>query len=151
MRPGKKLQCFAWDASTNRLRPICPEGIDDYLLLVSPDRQWVLGRAPDRQTYAYPLTAGQPTLVHGLSPHDEIVGWRADSRSLFITTHHDTNRTLPVAALDIASGKRTPVMEIRPARPVDEVFNLQITPDGQAYAYNFRVKVSDLYVATGLH
>jgi serine/threonine protein kinase len=151
MRPGKKLQCFAWDASTNRLRAICPEGIDDYLLLVSPDRQWVLGRAPDRQTYAYPVAGGKPQAVEGLSLHDEIVGWRADNRSVFITTHHDTNRTLPVAALDIASGKRTPVMEIRPARPVDEVFNLQITPDGQAYAYNFRVKVSDLYVATGLH
>jgi WD40 repeat protein len=150
IRPGRKIECFAWDASTNRLRPICPEGIPDQILLLSPDRQWVLSGGPDGQPIAYSVAGGKPQPVQGLSLHDQIVGWRADSRSLFITTHHDTNRTLPIAVLEIANGKRTPWMEIRPARPVDEVFNLGITPDGQSYAYNFRVKVSDLYVATGL-
>jgi WD40 repeat protein len=149
-RHGKKEACFAWDASSNSLRTVCPEGIPDSILPLSPDRQWVLSGGPDGQTYTYPVAGGTPRLVRGLSPHDEPIGWRADNRSLFLVTHHDTNRSLPVSVLDIESGNKTSMMEIRPTRPVDEVFNLQISPDGQAYAYSFRVKVSDLYVATGL-
>jgi hypothetical protein len=149
-RPGKKNECFVWDGSSNNLRSICPEGLPDIIPLLSPDRQRVLSPGPDGRTYVYPVAGGKPQLVEGLTPHDNSRGWRADSRSIFITTHHDTNVTLPVSILDIESGKRTPWMEIRPSRPVDEVFNLEIAPDGQAYAYNFRVKVSDLYVATGL-
>jgi serine/threonine protein kinase len=149
-RHGKKEQCFAWDASSNSLRSICPEGIPDNLLPLSPDRQWVLSGGPDGQTYAYPVAGGTPQLVRGLSPHDQPIGWRADNRSLFLLTHHDTNRTLPVSVLDIQTGNKTSWMEIHPMRPVDEVFNLQIAPDGQAYAYSFRVKASDLYAATGL-
>jgi serine/threonine protein kinase len=149
-RHGKKENCFAWDASSSSLRSICPEGIPDNVLPLSPDRQWVLSGGPDGQTYAYPIAGGTPRLVRGLSLHDEPIGWRADNRSLYLVMHHDTNRVLPVSVLDIESGKRMPWMEIRPTRPVDEVVNLQITPHGEAYAYSFRVKVADLYVATGL-
>jgi|SRR5579871_1148488 len=149
-RPGKKEECFVWNATNNSLRPVCPEGIPDDLGVLSPDRNWVLIGAGGGQAKAYPVAGGTPRVVPGLSPHDEIVGWRADSRSLFLTTHHDTQRTLPIDTLDLDSGKRTSWKELRPSRPVDEVSNPHITPDGEAYAYNFRVKVSDLYVATGL-
>ena len=48
------------------------------------------------------------------------------------------------------TGKRTPFMEVRPSRPVDEVEYLRITPDGRSYAYNYNVRLSDLYVASGM-
>jgi hypothetical protein len=41
-------------------------------------------------------------------------------------------------------------MEVRPSRPVAEVEYLRLTPDGRAYAYNYNVRLSDLYVASGL-
>ena len=48
------------------------------------------------------------------------------------------------------TGKRERLMEIHPSRPVAEVEYLRLTPDGRAYAYNYNVRLSDLYVASGL-
>ena len=148
--PGKRWQCFAWDAGRNTLREVCPEGIPDQMMYLSPDRQWVLSVGPQGRLFAYSVAGGDPREVRGISAHDAVLGWRADSRSIFIAAHRDSNKTLPVSTLDIVSGQRTAWMEIRPMQSVDEVFNLRITPDGSAYAYNFRVKSSDLYTADGL-
>jgi hypothetical protein len=148
--PGKRWQCFAWDAAKDSLRAICPEGIADAYLMLSPDRQWLLGEGPDGGGYAYPVQGGEPRAVRGLSKHDTVVGWRNDNRSIFIVEHRDSNKTLPVSALDIVSGERKPWKELRPAQAVDEASKLRITPDGSAYVYNFRVKLTDLYVADGL-
>jgi len=147
---GKRWQCFAWDASRNTLREVCPEGIPDAILNLSPDRQWVLSRGPKGGWFAYPVAGGAPREVQGISAHDTVIGWRADNRSIYIAAHRDSNKTLPVSTLDIVTGQRTAWMEVRPMQSVDEVFNLRITPDGSAYAYNFRVKSSDLYTADGL-
>jgi hypothetical protein len=58
----------------------------------------------------------------------------------------------PVWIVDIATGKRSPWKEIRPSQPIDfrNDLHLHITPDGRAYAYNFSMEMSDLYVARGL-
>ena len=148
--PNKRWQCFAWDGAKDSLRPVCPEGIADNFLMLSPDRQRLLGQGPDGGTYAYPVQGGEPIAVKGATTHDAVVGWRADNKSLFIVEHRDSNKTLPVSVLDIVSGERKPWKEIRPAQAVDEASKLRITPDGSAYAYNFRVKLTDLYVAEGL-
>jgi hypothetical protein len=85
-----------------------------------------------------------------LTLHDIPIGWRADGRAIYIQTHADTNKKFRVSILDVNSGQRTPWKEILPARPVDQVLNLAITPDGRAYAYNFVQTTSDLYVVQGL-
>ena len=51
---------------------------------------------------------------------------------------------------DPASGKRSPWKTLRAGRPVDQVLNPAITPDGRAYAYNYLVKTAELYVADGI-
>lgn len=88
--------------------------------------------------------------MQGLTPHDIPVAWRADNHSLYIRTHADTNKVLRLSILNVETGQRTPWKDIRPARPVDEVSNLDITPDGRAYAYNFAQATSDLYLVQGL-
>jgi serine/threonine protein kinase len=40
---------------------------------------------------------------------------------------------------------------IRPSQPVLEIHDLHVTPDGQAYAYNYVTAQSDLYTAHGLN
>jgi hypothetical protein len=55
-----------------------------------------------------------------------------------------------VDSLNVLTGKRERLMEIHPSRPVAEVEYLRLTPDGRAYAYNYNVRLSDLYVASGL-
>jgi len=84
----------------------------------------------------------QSQRVKGLTEHDALIDWRADSESLWLTTHHDENKTLPVAFVDWESGKRAEWREIKPSRPVEQVTRLRITPDGKAYAYNYIVKMT---------
>jgi serine/threonine protein kinase/Tol biopolymer transport system component len=151
--PGKKsgLQNYSWGLTSGTLRPIGPEGVADILPLLSPDRRQILDLGPDGRWWIYPVAGGEARAVEGLSPHDVLVGWRDDNHSLFLITHHDDNKTVPLAVLDLISGQKTSLKEIHPTRPVDQVLNMKITPDGRAYAYNFLVKMSDLYVAKLAH
>jgi hypothetical protein len=117
---------------------------------VSPDRRQILDIGPDGRWWVYPVSGGEARAVEGLSAHDIPIGWRDDNRSLFLITHHDDNKTIPLSALDLASGRKTEWKEIHPTRPVDQVLKVAVTPDGRAYAYNFLVKMSELYVADGV-
>jgi hypothetical protein len=141
---------YFWNPGSGTLKPIGPDAVNDSLAIVSPDRQHILLKTGDGRWWVYPIDGGEGRLVPGLSPHDIPRGWRADGRSLYVVTHHDENKTIPVSILDIETGRTTPWKEIHPARPVDQAMNLMITPDGRAYAYNFLVKTSDLYIAEGV-
>jgi hypothetical protein len=62
----------------------------------------------------------------------------------------ESSTKIPVSILDIATGQKTFWKEIHPAQPVAEIHDLYITPDGRAYAYNYVLLQSDLYLARGL-
>jgi len=149
--PGKHgWQFFAWDAVRAAVQPVSPEGMTDMLPLLSPDGRRFLARGPDQGWQVYPVESGEARRVEGLTVHDVPVGWRADNHSIYMTTRADTNKVLRVSVLDLNTGKRTSWKELRPARPVDAVYNLSITPSGTAYAYNFTEARSDLYVVQNL-
>jgi hypothetical protein len=141
---------FLWNSASGAVKPIGPDGVTDALGFISPDRQKLLAQDGEGRWWVYPADGSQAVPVPGLSPHDIPKGWREDGHSLYIVTHHDTNKTLPISILDIATGKTTPWKEIHPSRPVDQITRISITPDGRAYAYNFLVKTSDLYIAEGV-
>jgi Tol biopolymer transport system component len=150
--PGKKgWQLFAWDAAHGSLRPVSPEGMSgDTLPRLAPDGQRYLDRGPDGAWHVYSTADGKASDVRGLTAHDIPSAWGADSHSLYIRTHADTNKMMRVSILNIDTGERRPWKEIHPSRPVDEVSNLCVTPDGRAYAYNYEQATSDLYVVRGL-
>jgi WD40 repeat protein len=151
--PGKGIRYDAWDAASDTRHPVSPDGMPDTdeFPLVSPDGRQFLTAGPDGERYIYSLEGGQPKPVTGLTHHDRVVAWRGDGRSIYITTHRNENRTIPVSTVDLDTGKRTPWKEIKPIVPVDEAGNLRITPDGKAYAYNFTYLRSELFVAEGIH
>jgi WD40 repeat protein len=149
--PGKKgWQFFSWDAVRPALRPVSPENMTDMVPLVAPGGPQFLAQGPDRAWYVYATDGTAPRAVTGLTPHDIPVNWRSDGHSLYVRTHADTNKMARISILDVNTGQRTLWKEIHPARPVDEVYNLAITPDGRAYAYNFVQTISDLYLVQGL-
>ena len=147
---GWRLQNFAWDSNSGAVRPFGPSRVADDLPMLSPDRTQVLDTGPDGRWWIFPVAGGEGRAVAGLSAHDQVIGWREDNRSIYISAHHDVNQTIPISVLDTVSGQKTPWKELRASRPVDEAYAPRITPDGRAYAYNFRVKLSDLYIASGL-
>jgi len=148
--PHHKVQYFAWDATHGSVRAVSPEAMPDNLPLISPDRREYLSQGPDRQWYAYPIQGGDPVRVPGLGEHDIPINWRSDGRSLYVITHMDQNKMFQVALLDVKTGQRSSWKEIRPMMPVDSVYNLRITPDGRAYAYNYSYTNSELFLADGL-
>jgi len=150
--PGatKNWQNYLWNPKSGDLHPIGPEGVGDGIPLVSPDRGQILATGPDSRAWVYPVDAAEGKPAAGISEHDVVAGWGADGRSLYVVMHHDQNKTLPVSSVDVVTGERKLWKEIKPSRPVDQVLRLRVTPDGRAYAYNYIVKTSELYVAEGM-
>ncbi len=150
--PGKKWQCFAWDAGRGAVQPICAEGTpDSFSYYVSPDSRQVLAPAPAGGWLVYPTSAGPAKPVQGIAPTETAIGWRQDNRSVYVIPNDESSDSIPVSIVELESGKRAPWKTIHPAQPVIEIHDLHVTPDGQAYAYNYVTAQSDLYVAHGLN
>jgi len=147
--PGKKDQCFNWDADRGTVKAVCPESDSEPQMLLSPDGKLVLVRNFGVSTNIYSVEGGPPQAVKGIGEHDDIVGWRSDNRSVYVRPARDDQRFFPVSIVELASGKVSPWKELRPTQPVLEVHDLHISPDG-AYAYSYVLASSDLYLARGL-
>ena len=152
--PDKKYQCFVWDAQHATVKPVCPEGTPDRIdITASPDGTKVLNAGIDGNGwFVYPVDGGPAQEVKGIGQAEMPNGWRADNQSLYVRPRRAGDMSTPVWIVDIATGKRTLWKEIRPSQPIDSRYNLHlhITPDGRAYAYNFSLRLSDLYLAQGL-
>jgi Tol biopolymer transport system component len=142
-----KWQLFAWNRATGAVHPASEEGMEDAIPLVAPDGKQVLMPHPTRGWLVCRADTAACTPIPGLSKHDQLAGWRADSSTVYTTMHHDENRSLMVSLVDTVTGKRSDWKTIHPNVPVDWVGNLAVTPDGRAYAYNYSYGRSDLYLA----
>ena len=84
----------------------------------------------------------------GSESADRIAGWTADSGSLFVYRQYPT--PIPIEKLNIATGKREPVMTLQPASAaVSGLRSLHITPSGALF-YNYARNRSVLYAITGV-
>jgi serine/threonine protein kinase/Tol biopolymer transport system component len=143
---GKKAMFYAWNRPSNQIRPASDEGVEDSMPLISPDRRQFLALHATHGWEICTVDTAACAPVPGLSAHDQPLGWRADGRSFYATTHHDENRKFVVSIVDIATGRRSEWRTIQPSILADSVSSLKITPDGRAYAYNYSYLRSDLYL-----
>jgi hypothetical protein len=141
---------YLYDQPRGVVQPIGATDYADGMPLTSPDRTRFIAQRTNGDWSLNDFTGGEGRPLKALGPHDRPLGWRADNRSIYMTTHTDDSRVLNVTLYDIETANRTSWKEIHPARPVDELNNLAITPDGKAYAYGFSVVTSDLYIGQGL-
>jgi hypothetical protein len=150
--PEKNYQCFVWDAARGTAQPLCAEGVADaFSYFVSPDRKRLLIPVLKGGWLVYPVDGGAAQEPRGIGQSEAAIGWRADSRSLYVVPDGQETDSIPVSIVDISSGKRTAWKTIHPAQPVLKIRDLHVTPDGRAYAYNYETAQSDLYVAHGLN
>ena len=85
-----------------------------------------------------------------LQKGEAISGWGPDSVSLIVW---DRNRVPAlVEQLDLASGRRTELLELVPPDPagVSGIQGVFVALDGKTYAYNVVRKLSQLYLIEGL-
>ncbi len=136
-------------------KPITPEGTVVWMgtYALSPDgRQLVLHRDSDTGgiNEIFPLEGGSPRPIPGLGPRDIPIRWSPDGRGLFVFNRE----SLPtrIFRLDLTTGGRQLLKEFMPADPggIAGMSSITMTPDARTFAFNYRRRLSDLFVVDGL-
>ncbi len=148
--PGKGVRLYIQDLAGGKPRAISPEGGGLPVIFISPDGKMVQGVDTEGNRILYPIAGGDPRPIPGLHADEHIVGFSADSKSVFV--HNFAGLPSIIVRVDLATGKRTEWKQLAPADAagVDAVGGIGITPDEKSYVYAYPRTLSDLYVVEGL-
>jgi hypothetical protein len=148
--PNKGVRLYIQNVVGGKPKAITPEGGGLPVILVSPDGKFVQGLAVDGRRLLYRLDGGDPLPIPGLQPDEHLVGFSADSKSVFV--HNFAGLPSTITRVDLATGKRTEWKKLFPADAagVDSIGGIGITPDEKSYVYSYSRTLSDLYVVEGL-
>ncbi len=144
---GQRSRVYVTDAAGGTPRPISTEGFGGWH--VSPDGRFFLARDDDRNAFLYPVDAGEPRLLRGITPQEMLVGFDTAGAGAFVASR---NLPLKIVRYDIASGRREPWKDIQVSDPagIVQLNTVVVTPDGKSYAYTYFRMLSRLYVVRGL-
>jgi hypothetical protein len=133
-------------------RPFTPEGVSPvkfWSLAVSPDGSRVVARDIEGQIARYRIDGGVPEPIAGLEPDDIPASWTSDGRGLLVAQGY--GRPWIVERMDLATGRRQPVFEVRPRELAGlRLSFLAVSPNGRYYAHSYARLLSALYVVEGL-
>jgi hypothetical protein len=157
---GGARSLYSIDLETGTYRQIAPDGAGRFALqdLLSPDGKWIAfeyqgqpGPLEGEHGAAYARSDGTDAApLHGLRRGEAISGWYQDSSSIVV---FDRNVIpAPVDALELRTGRRTPLLKLQPPDPVgiSGVQGVKMALDGSAYAYSVVRQLSELYLIEGL-
>jgi Tol biopolymer transport system component len=151
-KEGRPTRGYIQDINDGAPRPFTAEGVSAtkwWSLPVSPDGTRVIAVNADDVSSIFRIDDGSAEPLRGLHPGEMPVRWAEDGRSLLVAR----GGGLPwvVERLDTASGRRTPVREIRAHDAAGLRLSLfAITPDGRHYVHSYSRLLSDLFVVDGL-
>ena len=93
---------------------------------------------------------GKTVEIKGLKPAELTLGWTSDGQ-LYVASADATGAGVKVEKLNPHTGARTPWRTLATA-PIGGVVPDPpiITPDGNTYGFDYRVRLSDLYTVTGV-
>ncbi|HEY6182070.1 MAG TPA: protein kinase [Terriglobales bacterium] len=153
--PGHSLRTYLIDiAGVEPPRPITPENTT--AVLPSPDGKYLAGTgvpqtSGPRKLTLFPVNGGQRIELVPTDPPWGAMQWSADSKSLFL--YKAAEIPITIYRFEIASGKLTPVREVKPANRAGVVSVGPVVCDMEAAgcAYSYFETLSGTYVITGLH
>jgi Tol biopolymer transport system component len=146
---GRPLRLYEAGRDGGRARPITPEGIA-WGAAVSPDGRRVVSALAGEAPRIFPVEGGEPRPVPGLTREDAVAGFGDDGRTIFVIA--GAGASARIDRLDLETGARTPLREIRPvdrAGLIDLGF-FNVSADASAYVYSYRRVLSTLYLVEGL-
>jgi eukaryotic-like serine/threonine-protein kinase len=151
---GSPAQLFLMDLPDGAPRAIAPPGVTAYRHKpLTPDGRRVLAMdpGPPGRFVAWPLDGGDPSPVPGLAIDDQPLRWSDDGAFLFVRPPGPVI-PLRIERLHVATGRREPWQEWRPADPagVVHIGDVLVSGDGRSFAVNCQRTISDLYLAQGL-
>ena len=145
--PGHRPRNYLRGMDGSKPRAVTPEGFRGGL--VSSDGKFAVVAGPDRKTYLYPLSGGEPREVPNLDQEDNWDQLSLDGRSLFV--HRAGEIPAKVFRLDLATGKKELWRTMMPADAAG-IGELVIGPlrSGEGYYCTYNRTLSDLYLIEGL-
>jgi serine/threonine protein kinase len=145
--PGHAPRLWMQSIDGSPPRPVTPENVGG--ILVTPDNTRVLGRAPDRHYFFYPVSGGAPTPVPALKPNDVPVRFSADGQALFVTTFGKIPALL--TKVNLLTNERTLQRTVQPADVAGliNVGPIFATPDGGTVVFSYARLLSSLYLLSG--
>jgi serine/threonine protein kinase/dipeptidyl aminopeptidase/acylaminoacyl peptidase len=145
--PNQLPRVYSLDISNGDVHPLLPEGVTGGL--PSPDGQFVSG-IQNRTLKIYTAAGAEVRSLGEVGTGDVIDKWAADSRSILIWSGAPIPR---LERMDVVTGKRTPVHEIKPPDTTGVVAYVRrcSSSDGKAYAYSQYRLLTDLFTVSGLH
>jgi serine/threonine protein kinase/Tol biopolymer transport system component len=152
--PGHAVRTYMVTISgTQSTRPITPE--TEIAIFPSPDGKYVAGTGPLQPDQQRPLTlfrvdGGAPVTLPVSDPTYTVMGWSADSKNLYV--YKPAEVPINISSLEIATGKLTPVREVRPEDRggVVSVGPVFCNPAATGCAYSYYHTLSVMWVVTGV-
>ena len=152
--PGRQARTWVQDLGSTSPQPLTAEGTSGWLL--SPDDKWLLVNGFRQATAALlqPILISVPNgaakEIMGLQPQEVIMGWTSNDE-LFVGTGNAERASFHIDKLNPFTGARTvwgdlygpPISGVFPDVPI-------FTPDGGSYAFDYSLRLSDLYVVSGV-
>jgi dipeptidyl aminopeptidase/acylaminoacyl peptidase len=131
-------------------QPITPQGVDGLFLAVN-HVDYVYARDSGGNPRLYPIEGGEPKTISGVAADEEIVDGSNDSSVVYVS-RRQSSVSLQVSKLNIASGRRNPLVMVSPNNPagVAGVGPPRFTTDEKQYVYLQTRNLSVLYVGSGL-
>jgi hypothetical protein len=125
---------------------------DSFHLVPSPDgrRCYSAGKrgGRNRKREIYSLDGGAPMDIPSLGRDESLIGWTADSKSVYVGTPGAP--ALAIDICDLATGRRTRWREFSAAGEDAYIANPVVAPDAKSWAYSLVRSRSRLFLADGL-
>ena len=145
---GHAARCYLVNLSSGHARAVTPEGF--VCGPISPDGRMIIGKGNTEGISAYPIDGDAPKLLVAKKSNLNPVQWSEDGSALY--GYHSGEFPSKVFGLSLATGKETPLQELKPGSPagVDMVAPVVVSRDGKSFAYSYNQTLSVLYLVSGL-
>jgi serine/threonine protein kinase len=151
--PGHSARAYVLDVRGGKPHPVTPEGV--LAQGVSPDGKSLIVTDLEDRLVLLPTDGGSARTIPGLEPGLHFVQWGPGGESIYVQDEHKLPN--PIVQVDLRTGHKRTVRQLAPADasevvPVNGflVQGVNISPDGESYAYWYFRASSRLFVVKGL-
>lgn len=145
--PGRRPRTYVQSVRGGQPMAVTAEGV--IAGRVSPNGKYVTQVAGGKLNLL-PIAGGEPKTPIDIQPGESVLRWSADGRSLLLEQMVGLT-AVKINRLDLSTHREAVWKELKPADPVGvQIYNVVVTPDGNAYAYSFQRDTGTLYLASGL-
>lgn len=144
---GKSPRCYRSDLDGASMTPVAEEGV---LAELAPDGVTLLLTGGDHAVRRARLGETASAPVPALTAADRVVGWSRDSTVVFVQPEYET--PVRIDRVHLATGERRVAHTLSTAQLGEpaSVLVADWIDEGRAYAYNYSVSPSVLFLVSGL-